>query len=300
MARGREKRSYRPGSRSKIGRGAISAVKTLCIQSAFAESLAGSYYVNPGTIAEKYKYTGKERDTESGYDYFSARNYHSEIGRFMSVDPLAGKYPGWSSYNYTMNNPMNMVDPDGMEADDIIIRTKGGDDKNYVKRTFDQLQSLTSQKLHIDKSGNVTVVDNEGGNASAHPESTKLVADLIGDHSKTTTITNDVKISGYPIKESDLNDQSFAFPKNKENARNGVGTGSILLHIPDVLGKMTMGDGSRIKADPARVLQHELIHADNNRTGKQASLENVNGIRSQEELNVRIRENIMNIIKRKE
>ncbi len=45
----------------------------------------------------------------------------------------------------------------GMEADDIVIRTKEGDDKNYVKRNFDQLQSLTSQKLHIDKSGNVTM-----------------------------------------------------------------------------------------------------------------------------------------------
>ena len=61
-----------------------------------------------------------------------------------------------------------------------------------------------------------------------------------------------------------------------------------------------MEDGSRIKADPARVLQHELIHADNNRTGKQASLVNINSERSQEELNARIRENIMHSIKRKE
>jgi len=81
-------------------------------------------YINPGTTAEKYQYSGKERDTESGYDYFNARNYHSEVGRFLSVDPLAGKYPGWSSYNYTMNNPMNMVDPDGMQADDVILRGK--------------------------------------------------------------------------------------------------------------------------------------------------------------------------------
>ena len=89
-------------------------------------------YVNAGTAAEKYQYTGKERDTESGYDYFNARNYHSEVGRFLSVDPLAGKYPGWSSYNYTMNNPMNMVDPDGMEATDIIIRGSDGETYNWT------------------------------------------------------------------------------------------------------------------------------------------------------------------------
>jgi RHS repeat-associated protein len=84
-------------------------------------------YINPGTTAEKYQYTGKERDTESGYDYFNARNYHSEVGRFLSIDPLAEKYAGWSSYNYTMNNPINLVDPDGMEADDVIINGEHAD-----------------------------------------------------------------------------------------------------------------------------------------------------------------------------
>ena len=257
-------------------------------------------YINAGTAAEKYQYTGKERDTESGYDNFNARNYHSEVGRFLSVDPLADKYPGWSSYNYTMNNPMNMVDPDGMEADDIIIRAKRGDDKNYVKRTFDQLQSLTSQKLQIDKSGNVTIVNNEGGNASAHSESTKLVADLIGDHSKTTTITNDVGAISKGIKETDLYNNSFTFPINNVNASNGKGTGSNILHIPDVKAKMAMEDGSKQNAEPLRVLQHELIHADNNRTGSRASLENPNKKPSQEEVYTRRRENSMNIIQRKE
>jgi hypothetical protein len=34
------------------------------------------------------------------------------------VDPIAGKYPGWSPYNYTMNNPINLVDPDGKEVEE--------------------------------------------------------------------------------------------------------------------------------------------------------------------------------------
>jgi len=63
----------------------------------------------------KYKFTGKERDIETGFDYFGARYYDSWIGRWMAVDPLAEKYPGWSPYNYVANNPINLIDPKGKD-----------------------------------------------------------------------------------------------------------------------------------------------------------------------------------------
>ena len=68
---------------------------------------------------ERYKFTGKERDTETSYDYFGARYYDSRIGRWLQVDPLAEKYTGWSTYNYTMNNPLKFIDPNGMWTDPI-------------------------------------------------------------------------------------------------------------------------------------------------------------------------------------
>ena len=61
----------------------------------------------------RYKYTTKERDAESGYDYFGARYYDARIGRWMAVDPMAEKYPGWSPYHYAACNPQRMCDPDG-------------------------------------------------------------------------------------------------------------------------------------------------------------------------------------------
>jgi len=61
----------------------------------------------------KELFTGKERDSETNWDYFGARYYSAAIGRWLSVDPLAEKFPNWSPYNYTLNNPINLFDPDG-------------------------------------------------------------------------------------------------------------------------------------------------------------------------------------------
>ena len=49
-----------------------------------------------------------------GY-YFGARYYDPVIGRWMAVDPLAGKYPSLSSYAYCKNSPINFFDPNGLE-----------------------------------------------------------------------------------------------------------------------------------------------------------------------------------------
>jgi RHS repeat-associated protein len=61
-----------------------------------------------------FTFTGKERDEETGYSYFGARYYDPEIsGLFLSVDPLADKYPSFSPYAYCAWNPVRLVDSDG-------------------------------------------------------------------------------------------------------------------------------------------------------------------------------------------
>ena len=67
---------------------------------------------------ERYKFTGKERDEKTGYDYFGARYYVPEIPIWLSVDPLADKYPNISPYAYAAWNPIKYVDPDGRYFDD--------------------------------------------------------------------------------------------------------------------------------------------------------------------------------------
>ena len=62
---------------------------------------------------ERFKFTGKERDDETGYDFFGARYYASSLPLWLSVDPLADKYPHISPYAYCNWNPIKYIDPDG-------------------------------------------------------------------------------------------------------------------------------------------------------------------------------------------
>src|SRR6185312_6397834 len=65
------------------------------------------------------KFTGQERDVETGLDYFFARYLSAAQGRFLSVDPFnAGADPmdpqSWNGYSYVRNSPLTFTDPTGM------------------------------------------------------------------------------------------------------------------------------------------------------------------------------------------
>jgi len=62
----------------------------------------------------------EEGDWESGFHYYGARYYWSEtLTGWLSVDPMADKYPSISPYAYCVWNPVMLVDPDGREFGDI-------------------------------------------------------------------------------------------------------------------------------------------------------------------------------------
>jgi RHS repeat-associated protein len=84
-----------------------------------AEQLPSTYYSTP------YKFNGKELDDETGLYYYGARYYDPRISIWYSVDPLAEKYSSWNPYNYTMQNPINLIDPTGMGSE-TTDPNKGG------------------------------------------------------------------------------------------------------------------------------------------------------------------------------
>jgi len=114
------------------------------------------------TYDERYKFTGKERDAESGYDYYGARYQIVPLGIWGSPDPLLDKYIHLSPYMYCSGNPIKFVDPDGR----IIVFAKGTTaaqkeqfwqavrhlDKHHCGGRYGQLKD-SSQKYIIDMNG---------------------------------------------------------------------------------------------------------------------------------------------------
>lgn len=64
--------------------------------------------------AKRYRYTGKERDEETGLYYHTARYYAPWLGRWISCDPL-GVSDGQCLYSYVKNNPIRFHDPSGLQ-----------------------------------------------------------------------------------------------------------------------------------------------------------------------------------------
>ena len=97
------------------------------------------------------KFTGKERDNESGLDYFGARYFSGAEGRFTSVDPEnASGDPAdpqsWNGYAYARNNPLLYVDPDGRY---FVVCQSDGDCTTYaVDSEF--YRFLREEKLQFD------------------------------------------------------------------------------------------------------------------------------------------------------
>ena len=77
---------------------------------------------NTGASQTTHKFTGKERDSESGLDHFQFRNYSSSMGRWMIPDPAGmmavdiGSPQTLNRYSYVLNNPLSFTDPFGLDC----------------------------------------------------------------------------------------------------------------------------------------------------------------------------------------
>ncbi|MBP5562909.1 MAG: RHS repeat-associated core domain-containing protein [Bacteroidales bacterium] len=92
-------------------------------------------------------FTGKERDEETGYGYFGARYMdHELMTMWLSVDPMADKYPSLSPYNYCAWNPIRLTDPDGdtIKINDFVYKAGMSSEKlnGFSKTAVDALNNI--------------------------------------------------------------------------------------------------------------------------------------------------------------
>jgi RHS repeat-associated protein len=92
------------------------------------EWTTGPCAANPGVAeGQTRKFTGKERDEETGLDYFGARYYSAPTARFTTVDPVLDQKAAlvdpqqWNRYAYARNNPLKFTDPDGRHPVLIVL-----------------------------------------------------------------------------------------------------------------------------------------------------------------------------------
>ncbi len=135
----------------------------------------------------RYGFNGKENDNEvkgeGNQQDYGMRIYDGRIGKFLSVDPLAKKYPYWTPYQFAGNMPIKYIDLDGLEPANnpkdpanqdgrnptktinYIFEKSGGQKNyeknftNYLKGTFDA--SATTTAGVSDKPGYTS--DSKGG-----------------------------------------------------------------------------------------------------------------------------------------
>jgi RHS repeat-associated protein len=113
---------------------------------------------------QPFKFGGKELDMMNGLNLcdFVARGYDPATGRFLTIDPLATKYPWISPYAYCLNNPVNAIDPFGM---DIYFMNEEGRMTLAKKMDDEYDQIVATRKIGIMYIllGKIMLYGNDGG-----------------------------------------------------------------------------------------------------------------------------------------
>ena len=105
----------------RVQANANGTIEETCLSLPFGDSLNCS---GPGADATEQHFTGKERDAESGLDYFPARYLGSSMGRWLSPDIVGGDFSNPQSLNryaYVLNNPLALIDSLGFDAQQACV-----------------------------------------------------------------------------------------------------------------------------------------------------------------------------------
>ena len=149
------------------------------------------------TSKTRKTYIGKERDDESYLGDFGVRKYDYAAGRFTSPDVMFEKYMTWSPYQYSMNNPINLLDFNG---------------KNGVKVVDDEVKTITIQAVYVYN-------EKLGGNLQDIQQANKDLND------KNYTVTEGI-YDGYSVKFDLSGVPSGSNHEDDQNTSGGINIGN--------------------------------------------------------------------------
>ena len=190
-------------------------------------------------------FTGKERDPESGNDYFGARYYASTMGRFMSPDWSAKEEPvpyatmndpqSLNLYAYVRNNPLRGVDPDGhnylitepTEEDNSNSETESSQSVADQQQAQQEGQQQTGNVVYNETGGlRPETKDGSGSSQNLH-DSRVAVADVIDNREKAGS------------KGGVASDAVSSKEQNNPQYKDAQAAASQAAHSPDVTGGST-------------------------------------------------------------
>jgi RHS repeat-associated protein len=212
---------------------------------AWGVAMTGRSYLSG--VGAKEGYTGKERDAETGLDYFGARYYLSAIGRWGAVDALSEKYPELSPYNYVANNPLLYIDING---DSLNVSQIAKDEQQAL---VTDLTAVSGLPLAVDNSGNIVVVDVLRGPGGGSFEAAKFLRFSV-DHPATVKVRSSTEGSrgvALRIEYDNQQVQSFIEGTPSQLDPRTLGFGLTFLHELNhtSLGALYHGSSS-ILTDP--------------------------------------------------
>ena len=202
------------------------------------------------TVVQHYKFTGKERDSESGLDMFGARYYGSSLGRFMTPDwaakPITVPYANFGNpqslnlYSYVTNNPLTLLDDDGHD----IIYAAGLQNAQLVKDSVQAILANPNTSANLSgyvgpNNPNLTI---QSGDLSAGDTRT------VSPDGQTVTTTT---VQGNTAPDIQTTSGSSTF--------NGVTTTEPA--VTTLTGATITIDNRTSKGDTPGVMVHESVHA---------------------------------------
>jgi RHS repeat-associated protein len=284
---------------------------TMVVNAAGAIENESDYYPWGGELkisatdsGNHYKFTGKERDAETGLDYFGARYYSNAMGRWISPDwaekPEAVPYSdlhdpqSLNLYSYVRNIPTSKVDSDGHKVEYQPDRKKAKEaNKRILKNLSPAERKLFRMAKNKDTGKYVLQIDNKAAAnfKGQHTEAYERLSTGVGSEKKiTVNIENTYNFGGF------LQDIGRAFgggitqPQSNGDVKVSLSSDGNTQNTP--VGTVRGMNGDPVPDPPSMVAAHEVLgHAVEDVTGGDTSEHHVrqieNKMRSEQGLPLR-------------